>query len=117
VVDFFYEEDLGLTRPWPLTQEMPFAMVNGMGEPIITIDKAGRLVLPKVLRDRFRLRPGSRLEIVVRDDHLELHPMDQQPALVRVDGWWVHQGTPDDEEALLDAVGRHRGERLEDLGR
>ncbi|MFW5876689.1 MAG: AbrB/MazE/SpoVT family DNA-binding domain-containing protein [Myxococcota bacterium] len=92
-------------------------MVNAMGSSTITIDKAGRLVLPKALRDRFRLRPGSRLEIAVRDDHLELRPVDQQPALVKVEGWWVHQGMPDDEEALLNAVERNREERLEDLGR
>jgi AbrB family looped-hinge helix DNA binding protein len=96
---------------------MASAMVNGMSDATITIDKAGRLVLPKALRDRFRIRPGSQLEILVREDHFELRPLDRMPALVKVDGWWVHQGVPDHEEDLLDAVERHRGERLEDLGR
>ena len=37
-----------------------------------TIDKAGRLVVPKVLRDRLRLEPGTELEIDVVDDRLEI---------------------------------------------
>jgi AbrB family looped-hinge helix DNA binding protein len=48
-----------------------------------TIDKAGRLVVPKPLRDRLGLRPGAvevvvdgaclRVEAVARDDLVEEH--------------------------------------------
>jgi AbrB family looped-hinge helix DNA binding protein len=93
---------------------MANAMVNGM---IRTIDKAGRLVLPKRLRDRFRLRPGSKLELEVHEDHLRLIPVAQGPALVQENGWWVHQGLPDPDADLAEAVERHRSERLEDVGR
>jgi AbrB family looped-hinge helix DNA binding protein len=38
----------------------------------ITIDKAGRLVLPKVMRDKLRLRAGSRLTVDLVGDKIEL---------------------------------------------
>ena len=82
----------------------------------LTVDKAGRVVLPKPLRDRFRLRPGSSLDVDVHDDHLRLIPVSQGPALVKRGGWWVHQGVPEAGADLVEAVQRHRNERLEDLG-
>lgn len=39
-----------------------------------TIDNAGRVVIPKSLRDQVGLSPGSEIEIQVRDGHLELEP-------------------------------------------
>jgi AbrB family looped-hinge helix DNA binding protein len=86
-----------------------------MARNTVTVDKAGRLVLPKPLRDRFRLVPGSRLEIEARDDHFELRPLGLGPSLVKVNGWWVHQGEPEGDSDLVGAVARHRNERLEDI--
>lgn len=37
-----------------------------------TIDSAGRIVVPKALRDELGLRGGEELEILVRDGRLEL---------------------------------------------
>jgi AbrB family looped-hinge helix DNA binding protein len=39
-----------------------------------TIDVAGRVVVPKALRDELGLTGGQELEIVVRDGRLELEP-------------------------------------------
>ena len=39
-----------------------------------TIDRAGRLVVPKALRDSLRLLPGQELDIVARQGHLEIRP-------------------------------------------
>jgi AbrB family looped-hinge helix DNA binding protein len=83
----------------------------------VAIDKAGRLVLPKPLRERLRLHAGSQLEIEFHGDHLRLRPVDQGPALAQVNGWWVHRGIPASEDALLDALERHRDDRLGDLTR
>ncbi len=52
---------------------MPYGIVNGMA---IKIDKSGRIVVPKPLRDRLRLKP---------DMELDVHE--------QVDGLWVHRGT------------------------
>lgn len=39
-----------------------------------TIDMAGRIVVPKALRDELGLTGGEELEIAVRDGRLELEP-------------------------------------------
>ncbi len=40
-----------------------------------TIDTAGRVVVPKALRDALGLGPGTELEIVAADGALELSPL------------------------------------------
>ena len=39
-----------------------------------TIDRAGRLVLPKAIRREARIEPGADLEIRVRDGRIEIEP-------------------------------------------
>ena len=39
---------------------------------IVTIDRAGRVVVPKRYRDRFNLVPGAALEIEATGDGLQL---------------------------------------------
>lgn len=43
--------------------------VNGMKT---TIDSAGRVVIPKTLRDRLGLAGGQRIEILEREGHIEI---------------------------------------------
>ena len=57
-----------------------------------TIDAAGRLVVPKSLRDQFHLAPGSELEIEPTSDGVIIRPADRGPALVNHDGVLVHHG-------------------------
>jgi len=40
-----------------------------------TIDNAGRVVIPKSLRDQVGLAPGTEIEIKVKDGHLEIEPV------------------------------------------
>ena len=93
---------------------MELEMVNAMRDTI-TIDGAGRLVLPKALRERFNLRSGAKLELITREEFIELRPLNQEPALVKTAGWWVHQGVPDSAEDLVDAVARMRDDRIGNL--
>ena len=83
--------------------------------PTLAMDKAGRVVLPKALRDRLRLLPGSELEAEVVGDHLLLRPVEPRALLVKEEGWWVYRGAA--AGPLEDAVERHRRARLEDLSR
>ena len=46
-----------------------------------TIDRAGRLVVPKALRDRVSLGDGGTVEVLERDGVLEIHPV---PAAVEL---------------------------------
>jgi len=39
----------------------------------VSIDRAGRIVVPKQLRDQLGLSPGTSLEVEAVDDHLELY--------------------------------------------
>lgn len=48
----------------------------------VTIDAAGRIVVPKPLRQELGLEPESVLELEVVDGHLELSAMHQPPALI-----------------------------------
>jgi AbrB family looped-hinge helix DNA binding protein len=47
-----------------------------------TIDRAGRLVIPKEIRERAGLAAGTPLEIVYRDGHVEIEPA---PLEVRIE--------------------------------
>lgn len=81
----------------------------------VKIDKAGRIVLPKPLRDRLRLRQGSDLEIEERPEGVLLKPVDQRPSMIKVNGRWVHLGKMPkgfDWDNLIEDM---RDERIKDL--
>ncbi|MFM7735909.1 MAG: AbrB/MazE/SpoVT family DNA-binding domain-containing protein [Alphaproteobacteria bacterium] len=78
----------------------------------VSMDKAGRLVLPKAVRERLHLVPGAVLSIEVREDRVELRPVESGPSLAKRDGWWVHLGRAPADPPLEEAVARHREERL-----
>jgi len=48
-----------------------------------TIDQAGRLVVPKPLRDELGLEKGTLLEIKLREGRLEIEPVATPMRLVR----------------------------------
>lgn len=54
-----------------------------------TIDGAGRLVIPKPLRDRFGLTAGTRLNITAEEGELRISPDRAEPALVERNGFLV----------------------------
>ena len=73
-----------------------------------TIDAAGRVVVPKPLRDRLSLAAGSEIEIELVGDGIVLRPASAESAIVAEDGVLVHRGgTP----VALDVVAFLRGAR------
>ena len=60
---------------------------------IVTIDSAGRLVVPKALREQFNLTPGCELEIEAVANGIALRRADVEPALVRKQGILIHHGS------------------------
>jgi AbrB family looped-hinge helix DNA binding protein len=61
-------------------------------EEIITIDGAGRVVIPKALRTRLRLDPGRRLRVLLEGGRIVLEPADEVSKPVEVDGLLVIRG-------------------------
>ncbi len=91
---------------------MARAIVNGMK---ITIDKSGRIVVPKPLRDRFGLKPDMELDVLEQENGLLLRVPEQRPTMTKIKGLWVHQGSA---SAAMDwdrALENVREERMQTL--
>ncbi len=82
----------------------------------VQIDRAGRLVLPKRLRERFRLEGGDLLSVEVKGDAIELRPTKAVVRLVTVNGVLVISGGEPLPEGR-DFVAESREERIDDLVR
>ena len=81
----------------------------------LKLDKLGRVVLPKPLRARYGLRPGTVLEITEGAQEFALRPTRSNPSLVEIDGILVHQGVPQAELDIVKAIRADREERLQHL--
>ena len=57
--------------------------MNDMKNKTIQIDSAGRVVLPKPLREQFNLLPGDKLRLSVEGNGFRLEPTDAGGELVR----------------------------------
>jgi AbrB family looped-hinge helix DNA binding protein len=60
----------------------------------LRIDKQGRVLLPKYLRERLRLHAGTTLDVEEHSDGLVLRPAGKQPSMIQKNGVWVHMGRP-----------------------
>ena len=78
----------------------------------LNIDKSGRIVVPKRLRERLGLRPNSQLEIIEQPGGVLLRTIADKPAMVQVDGLWVHQGAAEPRANWDQAIEDVREERV-----
>lgn len=69
-----------------------------------TIDSAGRIVIPRALRDRAGLRSGMTIELELREGVIELRPAEAEVRLVQSGRWLVAQSTEDGEPLTLEQV-------------
>jgi AbrB family looped-hinge helix DNA binding protein len=87
----------------------------------LALDKAGRIVIPKMLRDELQLGPGDWLELDNQGELLTLRPVRTTVPLHKERGVWVYRtgerlpaSTADDtirqvrEERARAALGRNR---------
>mgnify|MGYP001618181644 FL=1 len=77
-----------------------------------TIDKAGRVVIPKAMRDEMQLDPGDTLELECSGDQLSLRPARGTAPLKKERGIWVFRtGRPLPASAVRNAIREIREER------
>ena len=73
----------------------------------VTVDEVGRIVLPKTLRDRLRLSPGTKVDVSEYGDGLHVTPVSRTARLEERDGRLVAVAdspiTDDDVLALIDS--------------
>lgn len=85
----------------------------------VSIDKAGRVLVPKPVRDRFGLRRDSKLEMVETPEGIFLKPANRRSSLLRdKDGWLVISGEPTgnvDWDRLVEADREERMNKIAGL--
>jgi AbrB family looped-hinge helix DNA binding protein len=84
-----------------------------------TIDRAGRLVIPKPLRDRAGLKPGMEVELRYSQGTIEISPPPAKGRVVREGSFLVWEspaGTPEiTQEAINQAIEDDREERMREI--
>lgn len=80
-----------------------------------TIDGAGRLVIPKALRDRLGLAAGTEVEVDERDGVIEIQPTPAPMDLVDDHGVWVARSAkalpPMTDDVVRETLDRVRDRR------
>ena len=82
-----------------------------------TIDKAGRLVLPKPLRDELQLQPGDVLELRTEAGRIVLLPMHAKITLQKEEGVWVYFSGKSGTATAPELIDQDREDRLQRLFR
>jgi len=78
----------------------------------LTIDKAGRVVLPKPVRDALQISPGDSLELESSEDRIILRPARGNARIYKKQGMWVlHSDSPLHPNAVEDTIRKVRRER------
>jgi len=85
----------------------------------LTLDKLGRIVLPKPMRDKLQLVAGDQLELESLDDRIVVRPLRETAQLRKKHGVWVfHRGEPLSAATVRQTIEQIRRERDErNLGR
>lgn len=84
----------------------------------LSIDKFGRIVIPKTIRADLHLTAGSALTVEEREDCIILRPAQEEPVVSRKQGVLVYAGAAtgqleesvaqDRDKWLLHLAGQHR---------
>lgn len=82
---------------------------------LLKIDKAGRVILPKPIRDRLGLHAGSDLEIQETAEGVMLKPVDRKPSLVKEGSFLVYAGEIPAGYDILKAIDDDREERMRQI--
>jgi AbrB family looped-hinge helix DNA binding protein len=76
----------------------------------LTLDRAGRVLIPKSLRQKLRLGPGDALQLNSEGDEITLRPVRAKALLKKEKGVWVYQGEAT-QVSIPDLIDREREKR------
>ena len=77
------------------------------------LDRFGRIVIPKKIREDFNLKAGTQIQIEENEKSIILTPIHGEPNLRMKDGILVFSGIPLVD--LGEALTKHREERLKTI--
>ncbi len=81
----------------------------------LRLDKAGRIVIPKPLRDELQLAPGDALELESSGEEIRLRPARGNASLRKKRGIWVYRsGEPLSRAVVENTLRQVRRERDEE---
>jgi AbrB family looped-hinge helix DNA binding protein len=80
----------------------------------LTLDSAGRVMIPKPLREQLRLGPGDALHLESEGEQITLRPIRPKALLKKERGVWVYQGEPT-EAPVTALIDREREKRIREL--
>ena len=75
-----------------------------------TVSSKGQVVIPRALREKYRLTSGTRLQVAESDQGLVLTPLKQARTTRRQAGWRTLRGSAKRTDALKEHLAEHRRE-------
>ncbi len=78
-----------------------------------SVDRFGRIVIPKKIREDFNLESGTPIRIEKNEQSIILTPVHGEPNLRVKDGVLVFSGIP--LEDFSDALAKHRENRIKSI--
>jgi AbrB family looped-hinge helix DNA binding protein len=77
-----------------------------------TIDSAGRILIPKSIRQALHLSPGDSVEVQTNEAELIVRPVRAEANLVKESGIWVYRAdTSASRVDILHEINRYREDR------
>ncbi len=80
----------------------------------LTLDRAGRVLIPKTLRKELHLGPGDSLQLNSEGEEITLRPVRPKALLKKEQGVWVYQGEAT-HASIPDLIDREREKRTREL--
>ena len=77
----------------------------------LTIDAAGRVTLPKSLRQQLQLEPGDTLRLESEGDQITLQPVRAAATIRKEDGIWVYRSGQSATSSIRKLIEESREER------
>lgn len=77
----------------------------------LTLDKAGRIVLPKPIRDKLQLGSGDSLQLDTEGERIILRPVRHRGSMRKEFGIWVFEEEKPSDDSIPDLIDAEREKR------